>query len=69
MKGELENESNNGYHVAVVGATGAVGEQMIQTLVEREFPNWKINVTYLLLVQQVRKLNLKVKNIQSRKQS
>ncbi|MEC1520839.1 aspartate-semialdehyde dehydrogenase [Neobacillus niacini] len=28
----------NGYHVAVVGATGAVGQQMIQTLVKQKFP-------------------------------
>ncbi|MEH7177162.1 aspartate-semialdehyde dehydrogenase [Neobacillus vireti] len=28
----------SGYHVAVVGATGAVGQQMIQTLVEQKFP-------------------------------
>jgi aspartate-semialdehyde dehydrogenase len=27
-----------GYHVAVVGATGAVGQQMIQTLVNQNFP-------------------------------
>ncbi|MDP4551251.1 aspartate-semialdehyde dehydrogenase [Alkalihalobacillus macyae] len=30
--------SGNQYHVAVVGATGAVGQQMIQTLEERDFP-------------------------------
>lgn len=29
---------SNGYHVAVVGATGAVGQQMIQTLVNEKFP-------------------------------
>lgn len=28
----------NGFHVAVVGATGAVGQQMIQTLVKENFP-------------------------------
>ena len=27
-----------GYRVAVVGATGNVGREMLQTLVEREFP-------------------------------
>jgi len=27
-----------GYNVAIVGATGAVGEQMLQTLIERDFP-------------------------------
>jgi len=29
---------HNGFHVAVVGATGAVGQQMIQTLVKENFP-------------------------------
>ena len=29
-----------GYHVAVVGATGAVGQQMIQTLERRKFSNF-----------------------------
>lgn len=29
---------SNRYHVAVVGATGAVGQQMIDTLVKRNFP-------------------------------
>ncbi|MBS4211830.1 aspartate-semialdehyde dehydrogenase [Neobacillus rhizophilus] len=28
----------NGFHVAVVGATGAVGQQMIQTLMKENFP-------------------------------
>ncbi|MBN6185773.1 aspartate-semialdehyde dehydrogenase [Aneurinibacillus sp. BA2021] len=31
-------EKNTGYHVAVVGATGAVGEQMLKMLSERKFP-------------------------------
>lgn len=30
--------SNTGFHVAVVGATGAVGQQMLKTLEERQFP-------------------------------
>lgn len=30
--------STNGYHVAVVGATGAVGQQMLITLEKRNFP-------------------------------
>lgn len=28
----------NGFHIAVVGATGAVGQQMIQTLMKENFP-------------------------------
>jgi len=31
-----------GYHVAVVGATGAVGREMLQTLAERKFPADKV---------------------------
>ena len=31
-----------GYRVAVVGATGAVGREMLQTLAERLFPADKI---------------------------
>ena len=31
-----------GYRVAVVGATGAVGREMLQTLAERNFPADKI---------------------------
>ncbi|MCM2674692.1 aspartate-semialdehyde dehydrogenase [Alkalicoccobacillus plakortidis] len=30
--------SKNGYHIAVVGATGAVGQQMLATLEKRDFP-------------------------------
>ncbi|MGD6816115.1 aspartate-semialdehyde dehydrogenase [Metabacillus sp. 113a] len=30
--------SSNGYRVAVIGATGAVGQQMLKTLEERDFP-------------------------------
>lgn len=33
-----------GYHVAVVGATGAVGEQMLKTLENRNFPVEKLTV-------------------------
>ncbi|MCD8502504.1 MAG: aspartate-semialdehyde dehydrogenase [Bacillaceae bacterium] len=33
-----------GYHVAVVGATGAVGEQMLKTLEERNFPISKLSL-------------------------
>lgn len=31
-------EQKKGFHVAVVGATGAVGQQMIKTLEDRQFP-------------------------------
>ncbi|AZU61537.1 aspartate-semialdehyde dehydrogenase [Neobacillus mesonae] len=34
----------NGFHVAVVGATGAVGQQMIQTLVNENFPIKKLTL-------------------------
>ncbi|KQL54584.1 aspartate-semialdehyde dehydrogenase [Heyndrickxia shackletonii] len=34
---------SKGYHVAVLGATGAVGQQMIKTLEKREFPIKKIS--------------------------
>ncbi|MFZ7943731.1 aspartate-semialdehyde dehydrogenase [Neobacillus sp. 19] len=34
----------NGYHVAVVGATGAVGQQMIQTLIKENFPIGKLTL-------------------------
>ncbi|MFD1735870.1 aspartate-semialdehyde dehydrogenase [Bacillus salitolerans] len=34
----------NGFHVAVVGATGAVGEQMLKTLEDRNFPISKLTL-------------------------
>lgn len=34
----------NGLHVAVVGATGAVGQQMIDTLIKRDFPYAKLTL-------------------------
>lgn len=34
----------NGFHVAVVGATGAVGQQMIQTLIKENFPIGKLTL-------------------------
>jgi aspartate-semialdehyde dehydrogenase len=37
-------EHKNGYHVAVVGATGAVGQQIIQTLEKRDFPISKLTL-------------------------
>ncbi len=33
-----------GYHVAVVGATGAVGEEMVKVLEERDFPVEKLSL-------------------------
>ncbi|MEH7440901.1 aspartate-semialdehyde dehydrogenase [Bacillus sp. JJ1122] len=44
-----------GYRVAVVGATGAVGQQMIQTLENRDFP-----VSELLLLSSSRSAGTKV---------
>lgn len=35
---------NKGFHVAVVGATGAVGQQMLQTLEKRQFPISKLTL-------------------------
>ncbi len=32
------NNSNNGYHVAIVGATGMVGQEFIKILLQRKFP-------------------------------
>ncbi|MGD7021152.1 aspartate-semialdehyde dehydrogenase [Rossellomorea vietnamensis] len=36
--------NSNGFHVAVVGATGAVGQQMIKTLESRDFPIEKLTL-------------------------
>ncbi|MED2973273.1 aspartate-semialdehyde dehydrogenase [Fictibacillus sp. B-59209] len=36
--------TQNGFHVAVVGATGAVGQQMLKTLEERNFPIAKLSL-------------------------
>ncbi|MGF2615705.1 aspartate-semialdehyde dehydrogenase [Rossellomorea vietnamensis] len=36
--------NSNGFHVAVVGATGAVGQQMIKTLESRNFPIEKLTL-------------------------
>ena len=43
-----------GYTVAVVGATGAVGAQMIKMLEESTLPIDKIRLPLLLHVQQAR---------------
>lgn len=37
-------EQRKGFHVAVVGATGAVGQQMLKTLESRNFPIEKLSV-------------------------
>jgi len=44
MEGELVMTQQNGFHVAVVGATGAVGQQMIQTLMKENFPIRKLTL-------------------------
>jgi aspartate-semialdehyde dehydrogenase len=44
LKGELEMSQQKGFHVAVVGATGAVGQQMIQTLLKENFPISKLTL-------------------------
>ncbi|EFV79352.1 hypothetical protein HMPREF1013_00268 [Bacillus sp. 2_A_57_CT2] len=48
-------EQKKGFHVAVVGATGAVGQQMIQTLENREFP-----ISELTLLSSARSAGSKV---------
>ena len=48
-------EQNTGFHVAVVGATGAVGKQMIQTLENRKFP-----ISQLTLLSSARSAGTKV---------
>jgi len=40
----LKMSISKGYHVAVLGATGAVGQQMMKTLENREFPIKKISL-------------------------
>jgi len=47
---------STGFHVAVVGATGAVGQQIIQTLVNRQFP-----ISQLSLLSSARSAGTKVK--------
>lgn len=37
-------EQNKGFHVAVVGATGAVGQQMLHTLEKKNFPISKLTL-------------------------
>ena len=42
-KGHSDGKAKT-FHVAVVGATGAVGEQMLNTLEKREFPIGKLTL-------------------------
>jgi aspartate-semialdehyde dehydrogenase len=55
VEGETAMSERKGYRVAVVGATGAVGQQMIQTLENRDFP-----VSELLLLSSSRSAGTKV---------
>ena len=48
-------EQNKGFHVAVVGATGAVGQQIIKTLENRKFP-----ISQLSLLSSARSAGKKV---------
>ena len=44
-----------GYRVAVVGATGAVGREMLKTLAERNFPVDEVAARRVRPVHRVRK--------------
>jgi len=44
LEGEQKMEQKKGFHVAVVGATGAVGQQMLKTLEDRQFPIEKLTL-------------------------
>ncbi len=55
MEGDHRMEQNKGFHVAVVGATGAVGQQIIQTLENRKFP-----ISQLTLLSSARSAGKKV---------
>ncbi|GLB59293.1 aspartate-semialdehyde dehydrogenase [Cytobacillus sp. NCCP-133] len=48
-------EQKQGFHVAVLGATGAVGQQMVQTLENRDFP-----ISQLTLLSSARSAGNKV---------
>lgn len=43
-KGNKRLEQKTGFHVAVLGATGAVGEQMLATLEQKDFPVSKLTL-------------------------
>ena len=47
---------SKGFHVAVVGATGAVGQQIIKTLENRKFP-----ISQLTLLSSARSAGTKVR--------
>jgi aspartate-semialdehyde dehydrogenase len=55
LEGETAMSERKGYRVAVVGATGAVGQQMIKTLENRDFP-----ISELLLLSSARSAGTKV---------
>ncbi len=38
------NNANNGYHLAIVGATGMVGQEFIKVLLQRNFPTASIQL-------------------------
>lgn len=44
VEGDLEMSNIQGYHVAVMGATGAVGQQILKTLEKRDFPINKLTL-------------------------
>ena len=54
LKGEQQMTQKTGFHVAVVGATGAVGQQIIKTLENREFP-----ISQLSLLSSARSAGIK----------
>ena len=55
LKGEQDNESDKRISCCSSGATGAVGQQMIQTLENRKFP-----ITQLTLLSSARSAGTKV---------
>lgn len=55
MEGDHRMTQKKGFHVAVVGATGAVGQQIIQTLENRKFP-----ISQLTLLSSARSAGKKV---------
>ncbi len=58
-----------GLRIAVVGATGAVGQQMISTLEQRDLPIKKNHLFYHRLVPQESNFRLRAKKSKCRKQN